>query len=408
MKSEEKKPLELYIHIPFCVKKCGYCDFLSFPAEERVQFKYMTALMKELTYYADLMQEYEVVTIFFGGGTPSILNEKWVLRLLDVIGESFSINPGAEVTMECNPGTMTKEKLLAYRENGINRLSIGLQSTDNEELARLGRIHTYEDFLEIYDLARQTGFGNINVDLMSAIPRQTMEQFARSLLRVIRLDPEHISVYSLILEEGTPFWRKYRFDLKLQEAGLPTNELPSEDEVCRMMKVTQQLLERHGYRRYEISNYSRPGFECRHNIGYWERAEYLGIGLGAASLIGSIRYRNEEDLTSYIKGTSSIGPMVFQDSGTGQRTMGLNLHGQAQTLTKEEQMEEFMYLGLRKIAGISRHDFFRAFDRPIEAIYQRSIDRLEKEGLLECRQGRIRLTERGLDLSNYALAEFLL
>lgn len=408
MKSDAKKTLELYIHIPFCVKKCDYCDFLSFPADEATQWKYTTALMKEISYYGDLMGDYEVSSIYFGGGTPSWLNEQWMLRILDVIGDCFQIDRNAEVSMECNPGTMTREKLQLYHQNGINRLSIGLQSTDDEELKLLGRIHTYDQFLQTYEMAREEGYGNLNVDLISGIPYQNLEKFARSLLRVIQLKPEHISAYSLIIEEGTPFYKKYKHDLYMQEAGMPTREIPSEEETYRIMKATQQLLSKHGYRRYEISNFARPGFECRHNLGYWDRVNYLGLGLGAASLIGNIRYTNTRDITTYIKGAAKICPQIFTDSSTGQKTMGINLHGEASTLTKKEEMEEYMFLGLRKTEGISRHGFFQTFDTPIEAVYQKTIDHLQAQGLLECRQGRVYLSDRGLDLSNYAMAEFLL
>lgn len=408
MKTDTKKPLELYIHIPFCVKKCDYCDFLSFPADEPTQWKYTSALMKEISYYGNLMEDYEVVTIYFGGGTPSWLNEQWMLRILDVIGDCFQIDRNAEVSMECNPGTMTREKLELYYQNGINRLSIGLQSTDDKELKLLGRIHTYDQFLQIYEMARDVGYRNINVDLISGIPYQNLEKFARSLLRVIQLKPEHISAYSLIIEEGTPFYKKYKHDLIMQEAGMPTREIPSEEETYKIMKATQQLLAKHGYQRYEISNFARPGFACRHNLGYWNRSDYLGLGIGAASLIGNIRYTNTRDITAYIKGASKIYSQIFTDSGTGQQTMGINLHAEATTLTRQEEMEEFMFLGLRKTEGISRHDFFKAFDTPIEAVYQKVIEKLQAEGLVECRHGRVFLNDRGMDLSNYAMAEFLL
>lgn len=408
MKSKNKIPIELYLHIPFCIKKCDYCDFLSFSVNKSMQFKYITALMKEISYYADLMEDYEIISIYIGGGTPSIVEQEWMLRLLDVVGETFDIRPDAEVTMECNPGTMTGEKLQAYREAGVNRLSIGLQSTDDHELEILGRVHTYKEFLAGYHMARECGFKNINVDLISGIPHQNLESWARNLLRVIQLKPEHISAYSLIIEENTPFWRKYKYDLNLQQAGLPTREIPSEEEAYKMMKATEQLLDRHGYKRYEISNYCRPGYECRHNLGYWDRTQYLGLGLGAASLIGNIRYKNLTDLSSYIKGTSHIFPQVFTDEVRGQKTMGMNLHEEAITLTRKEQMEEFMFLGLRRIKGVSSHDFFHMFDIPIEAIFQRPIERLKKEGLLEQQYGIICLTNRGLDVSNYAMSEFLL
>ena len=396
------RELELYVHIPFCVKKCDYCDFLSFPAEENLQWKYVSALMKEVQYYGDVMQEYEVTTVYIGGGTPSCLDEAWMVRILDVIGDYFHVRRDAEVSIECNPGTVTGEKLQAYLANGINRLSIGLQSTHNDELRLLGRIHSFDQFLRTYEIARGAGFRNINVDLMSAIPEQTLEKYAESLLRVIRLKPEHISAYSLIIEEGTPFYDRYKFDRVMQEAGLETKHLPNEEVTYNMMKATQQLCEKYGYRRYEISNYARAGYECRHNIGYWDRAEYLGVGIGAASLIGNIRYSNTRDIQTYIENSKKIELQQFGE------TIGTNLHESAVTLTKQEEMEEFMYLGLRKVDGVARDEFLKHFHTPIQAVYRDVMRKLQNQGLLELQAGRVFLTDRGLDLSNYAMAQFLL
>lgn len=403
------KPLELYIHIPFCMKKCAYCDFLSFPAEEALQWRYTAALLKEIRHFGEKMKEYEVTTIFIGGGTPTWLDLEWMMRLLDVIGENFFIRRDAEVTIECNPGTVTKDKLTAYRQSGINRLSIGLQSTDNGELKLLGRVHTYEQFLKTYEMARTVGFRNINVDLMSGIPYQDLEKFAKSLLRVIRLKPEHISVYSLMIEKGTPFYSKYKYDLVMQEAGMQTKALPSEDEVYRILKATQQILKNHGYEQYEVSNFARPGKECKHNLGYWERKEYLGMGLGASSLINNVRFSNLTDVHSYINEAENIKEKKFAESegDKEQITVGINLHETAHTLSRKEQMEEYMYLGLRKIEGISRQDFQEAFRTPINAVYTEAMEKLRNEGLMELKAGMVRLTDRGQDLSNYALAHFL-
>lgn len=403
-----KKELELYIHIPFCVKKCDYCDFLSFPASEATQEEYTNALLQEIRYYGTQMTDYEVVTIYFGGGTPSWLATEWMLEILDVIGDCFAIRRDAEVTMECNPGTVTYDKLKEYYRNGINRLSIGLQSTENSELELLGRIHTYEQFLKTYEMARNAGFANINIDLMSGIPHQNLELFAKSLLRVIRLQPEHISVYSLIIEEGTPFYSRYKFDVVMQQAGLKTEHLPSEDEVFRIMKATQQLLEKHGYKRYEISNYAKTGYESRHNIGYWERAEYLGMGLGAASLVDETRFTNTKDIHTYMKNAAEIKEQMFINEEDRSRSVfGCNLHMEANKLTRHEAMEEYMFLGLRKIDGISREEFQRQFGTPIDGVYGQVIHKLRQEGLLEQRGGRVYLTDRGLDVSNYAMAQFL-
>ena len=292
----DKNNLELYIHMPFCVKKCEYCDFLSFPADTNTQIKYVHALLNEIRFYGEKMRGFRVSTIYIGGGTPSWLEPELVTAVMDQIYKSFQVYEDAEISIECNPGTVTAAKLQAYRRAGINRLSIGLQSTNNTELKTLGRIHTYEQFLKTYELARNEGFTNINVDLMSGLPRQSAESFADTLQRVIRLKPEHISAYSLIIEKGTPFYEKYKFDMVRQEAGMKTEELPTEDDTYKMLKLTQRVLAKAGYERYEISNYAKPGYACRHNVGYWTRENYLGLGLGAASLIDNVRYSNTREL----------------------------------------------------------------------------------------------------------------
>ena len=288
--------LELYIHTPFCVKKCAYCDFLSFPADTNTQIQYVHALLNEIRFYGERMGDYQVSTIYIGGGTPSWLEPELLVAIMDQVYKSFRVREDAEVSIECNPGTVTTAKLEAYRRAGINRLSIGLQSANNEELKMLGRIHTYEQFLKTYELARNAGYTNINVDLMSGLPHQSAESFADTLQKVIRLKPEHISAYSLIIEKGTPFYEKYKFDMVRQEAGMKTELLPTEDDVYKMLKLTQLVLAKAGYDRYEISNYAKPGYECRHNIGYWTRENYLGLGLGAASLVDNVRYSNKREL----------------------------------------------------------------------------------------------------------------
>ena len=302
----EKKELELYIHIPFCVKKCDYCDFLSFPADNRTQRRYVDALQKEITCYGALYPDRKITTIFIGGGTPSWLDEEEIVRILHTVREAFEVECGAEITIECNPGTATAHKLVRYREAGINRISIGLQSAHNEELALLGRIHTWEQFLKTYDLARKAGFSNINVDLMSALPGQTLETFSDTLKKVLALKPEHLSAYSLIIEEGTPFYERYREDEKHREAGEPTELLPDEEQEYAVTKLTQRVLKEAGYHWYEVSNFAKPGYECRHNIGYWKRADYLGVGLGAASLIDNVRYANVREVLEYCKSCESL------------------------------------------------------------------------------------------------------
>ncbi len=379
-----KKELELYLHIPFCVSKCRYCDFLSAPSGEEQRQIYVERLCRRIRYWSDVVHNYgyEIVSIFVGGGTPSILTGEQITQIFEAVRESFPIQEDAEITLEMNPGTDVKDKLPVYRKLGINRLSMGLQSADNEELKRLGRIHTYEDFRQVYQWAREAGFTNINVDLMSAIPGQTLESYEETLRKITCLEPEHISAYSLIIEEGTPFYERYG-------EGRHTEELSDEDTERQMYVRTREILEDYGYHRYEISNYAKDGYECRHNLGYWDRKEYLGLGAGASSLMDHIRWKEPEH----------IGPstgLVLEEREDFTR------------LRRKDEMEEFMFLGLRKINGVSEQDFYKSFRVSMDEIYQDKIEELIKEGLL-VREGEwIRLTDRGIDLSNYAMSQFLL
>lgn len=395
----EKKELELYIHIPFCVKKCDYCDFLSFPADNRTQRRYVDAVQKEIIYYGALYPDRKITTIFIGGGTPSWLDEEEIVRILHTVREAFAVEHDAEITIECNPGTATAHKLVRYREAGINRISIGLQSAHNEELALLGRIHTWEQFLKTYDLARKAGFSNINVDLMSALPGQTLETFSDTLKKVLALKPEHLSAYSLMIEEGTPFYERYREDEKHREAGEPTELLPDEEQEYAVTKLTQRVLMEAGYHWYEVSNFAKPGYECRHNIGYWKRADYLGIGIGAASLIDNVRYANVRDLEEYCKECESLWEEL---------NIRKTLCSSTEPVTREEQMEEFMFLGLRMTEGVFRAEFEQYFGITIEAVYGDVLRQLQKEGLLMKQEGRICLTERGMDVNNYVVEQFML
>ena len=411
----DKNNLELYIHMPFCVKKCEYCDFLSFPADTNTQIKYVHALLNEIRFYGEKMSGFRVSTIYIGGGTPSWLEPELVTAVMDQIYKSFQVYEDAEISIECNPGTVTAAKLQAYRRAGINRLSIGLQSTNNTELKTLGRIHTYEQFLKTYELARNEGFTNINVDLMSGLPHQSAESFADTLQRVIRLKPEHISAYSLIIEKGTPFYEKYKFDMVRQEAGMKTEELPTEDDTYKMLKLTQRVLAKAGYERYEISNYAKPGYACRHNVGYWTRENYLGLGLGAASLIDNVRYSNTRELYEYIeicRELTFLPPEVFAPEegmdAPERGWFGSNLHTEAAVVNRKAQMEEFMFLGLRMTEGISRNEFETNFGMPIEAAYVQVLPDLQAQKLIEKREGRVYLTDRGMDVANYVMAQFLL
>mgnify|MGYP004515315539 FL=1 len=382
------KSLELYVHIPFCVRKCEYCDFLSAPAGADTQQEYVRNLLLEIEQKGVLCTDYEVTTIFFGGGTPSILKAGWIADILDAIHRNFKVRKDAEITIECNPGTLTFEKLSIYKSAGINRISVGLQSASDAELRELGRIHTYEDFLRSYDLIRKKGFSNVNIDLMAALPGQTLKSYEQTLRRVLALKPEHISAYSLIIEEGTPFYEKYEADELLREKGEKPQMLPSEETERLMYERTKELLLAHGYERYEISNYARRGYACRHNIGYWRRENYLGFGLGSASLLENERFHNTTDLTDYLGGDY--------------------LAYEQEKLDKKSQMEEFMFLGLRMTEGISTECFRQTFGLTVELVYGPVLEQQIADRLLRKEDGRIFLSERGLDVSNYVMAQFLL
>lgn len=379
-----KKELELYVHIPFCISKCDYCDFLSSPQNEMVQKGYVEKLIEEIQVQSAGYEQYQVETIFIGGGTPSILKTEWIELLLEVLFHHFDIGKQAEITIEANPGTVTLEKLNTYRKMGINRLSLGLQSADNQELKVLGRIHTYESFLKSYEYARAAGFTNINVDLMSALPKQTPSSWKNTLKKVLMLKPDHISAYSLIIEEGTPFYQ-----------NSDNLQLPDEESEREMYYLTKSYLQAHGYERYEISNYAKPGLECRHNIGYWTGIEYLGLGLGASSYITGCRFHNEQNLNRY------LARKVDDPDYTNQ------LCQEVEVLSLQARMEEFMFLGLRLMKGISEIEFAGRFGHSIWDIYGEAINHLLKEELLEERETNIRLTDRGIDISNYVMARFL-
>lgn len=405
--------MELYVHIPFCEKKCAYCDFLSAPANEGTQRRYVGALLREIRFYGEQFERPKLTSVYIGGGTPSILKKEYMELLLKQIQISFAVVYGAEVTVECNPGTVNREKLTSYQKSGINRLSIGLQSVYDYELQLLGRIHNFRDFLHTYEMARQTGFQNINVDLMSALPHQTVEKFTAGLERVARLKPEHISVYSLMIEEGTPFYESYAADAQRRAAGGIPMQLPSEETELEIGRQTAEVLDSFGYEHYEVSNYARPGYSSRHNIGYWRREPYLGVGLGAASLLrhSDVRYSNTTDLEKYIRTCENIKLLQKEVSLTMRKKQVLpytNLHAVAEYVSRRAQIEEFMFLGLRMTEGVTRRAFKEQFDVEIEAVYPEVLHTLSEQGLLEMRTGIIKLTERGMELSNYVLANFLL
>lgn len=404
---EEKKPLALYIHIPFCVRKCAYCDFLSGPASEGRVESYVNLLCEEIEREAVCYPGYRGRTVFFGGGTPTVLKTEQLVKILCKLKKCFFASADmeqAEITLECNPGTVRGEDLKKLRGAGFNRLSIGLQSAWEEELKKLGRIHTWEDFLRTYHMAREAGFRNINVDLMAALPGQRVSSYVNSLQKVAALRPEHISAYSLMIEEGTPFYERYgEADAQRRKYGEDKEHLlPSEEEERRMYEQTGEILGQCGYHRYEISNYSLPGCECRHNLTYWKRGDYLGLGLGAASLMENCRFTKTKDPGEYERQL---------DRGEGKKSglpEGGDLHRDLQQLSVREQMEEFMFLGLRLTEGISRREFENYFHVRIDSVYGEILKKLGEQGLIEESGDRLWLTEWGVAVSNAVLAEFLL
>lgn len=377
-----RKDLGLYLHVPFCMKKCKYCDFLSWAGSEEEQETYVQGLLKEIESYREFAKGYKVSTVFLGGGTPSILSGEQIERILGAVSDVFMMDKHAEITLETNPGTVTEEKLRSYKKAGINRLSIGLQSVKNENLKLLGRIHTYEEFLQSYELARQEGFKNISVDLISSLPGQTLEFWKEELQEIVRLNPEHVSVYQLILEEGTPFYETY--------ADHP--ELLPDEEVSREIYLsTGRILSEAGYEQYEISNYAKPGQESRHNLKYWDRADYLGLGLGAASMVRNIRMTNTRDLKTYL----------------GHCSQPKTMREDVQFLEEPRQMEEFMFLGLRKTRGVSRKEFHRVFGRDMDMVYEKTLAKCLENGMLKEHKDRVFLSEEGVLVSNLVLSEFL-
>lgn len=396
---QNKEELSLYIHIPFCVRKCGYCDFLSAPADEKARDRYVQALLMEIERYRGTeTADRKIKTLYIGGGTPSTLSVKQLECIMQKIKCTFNFCDDIEASMEMNPGTASKEKCRALYQMGINRLSIGLQSTNDKELNTLGRIHSYEDFINTYTWCREAGFQNINVDLMAALPYQTVESYTTGLRKIIRLAPEHISAYSLILEEGTPFYQKYN------SGCYP---LPDEEQERLMYRETEQILAQAGYERYEISNYAKKRYACRHNLVYWQGGDYLGLGLGSSSYMDGVRFHNTTDFDTYV------------NQGTYVEDR--------EVLFVQAKMEEFMFLGLRVMAGVSGTEFEKRFGKTMEDVYGNVLRKHEEEGLLQIERKedrkeaaaaepakgktnieKVMLTTKGVDVSNYVFADFLL
>lgn len=379
--------MELYIHIPFCIRKCAYCDFLSAPADQETIARYMDALKKQLVRQAASFQDRKIDTVFIGGGTPTVLLTEQLAELLETVQINYALAKDIEITVEANPGTITAGKVRALAGGGVNRVSLGLQSASETELRLLGRIHTYDDFLRSYGLLREGGIRNLNVDLMSALPGQTIASYERTLRRVLSLHPEHISAYSLIIEEGTPFYEQYREDDRLRDAGEEPRLLPSEESERAMYELTGALLSEYGYERYEISNYAKAGFACRHNIGYWTGEEYLGLGLGASSYIEETRFCNTSDLREYLE--EDFSPRDVQK------------------LSKTDRMAELFYLGLRMTEGVAKAEFVRRFGLSAVSVYGDVLKDLVERKLLEDTGTHYRLTPFGRDVSNQVLYRFL-
>lgn len=384
----KKQELGIYIHIPFCAKKCYYCDFVSYPNMKEKQKEYVEALKKEIKSYD--LQNYNITTIYIGGGTPSYIESKYIVEVLEYIKSKLNANEtkfeNMEITIEVNPGTVTKEKLLDYKKVGINRLSIGLQSTNDRLLKQIGRIHKYQDFLQTYNLARNVGFTNINIDLMLGLPNQSIKDLKESIEKVISLQPEHVSIYSLIVEEGTKLYKQ----IETGELQLPEEELER-----KMYWYTKSKLELAGYKHYEISNYAKPKRESKHNSNCWEQKQYIGIGASAHSYLNNIRYCNVSNLKEYISNMENVEADFEEKYIVNERQ---NL---------EDRKNEFMLLGLRKIDGVSIAMFKEKYvENPIFK-YRDSLEKLVNEGLVLIDGDMIKLTNKGLDLANIVWEEFI-
>lgn len=373
------KKISLYIHIPFCDQKCHYCDFPSFAGKGDLKDKYIEALKREIKLTP---KNFLIDTIFIGGGTPSSLSEMQLENLLKEI-RTFLFAGNIEYTVECNPGSITREKLEIMKKYGVNRLSMGLQAIQNNLLKDIGRIHSYEVFKENFELARSVGFKNINVDLMFALPNQKVSEWKESLESIIALEPEHISAYSLIIEEGTRFYSLYEKD-RLR--------LPNEDDEREMYHMAKSTLKDSGYKQYEISNYAKEGFECRHNIIYWRMQNWIGLGSAASSHVDGERFTNCIEVEKYIQA---------MENGSSAR--------EESHINKEyENIEEFMFMGLRMIEGISIREFERRFDKSVEEVYGSKIDKFVRLGLLKKDDKRIYLTDKGIEYSNNVMSEMIL
>lgn len=396
-----KKYVSLYVHIPFCAVKCKYCDFLSFDGESYgTMLRYVDSLCQEIKLYKPIADEYIVRSVFIGGGTPSLLDESLIVNIMAFIKKTFTLERDAEVTIEANPGTLRHQKLNGYKTAGVNRISIGLQSADDNMLKRLGRLHNYDQFVASFKAARRAGFNNINVDVMSGLPGQSIHSYVDTLTKVIDYKPEHISAYSLTIEEGTPF----AGDQSILES------LPPDMIERRMYEITKKLLDSNGYDRYEISNYAKPGYECKHNMVYWTGGEYIGLGLGASSYFQGKRFNNMRDIFKYIQMMEETSDKFVETDNleTLYNDTTRKLRENVTPMYIDSRMEEFMFLGLRMMCGISREDFQERFNKDVYEVYAPVINKYVDQGYMATVGDRILLTDMGIDVSNVILADFLL
>jgi len=381
------KEIGIYVHIPFCIRKCKYCDFVSYENKEIKPNEYIEALKKsidDVQKYINLEENIAINTIYFGGGTPSSVNSKLIVNILNTIKDKFNVLPNPEITIEINPGTVNLEKLEDYKKSGFNRISIGLQSANNEILKTIGRIHTYSEFENTYKLAKKIGFNNINVDLMLALPNQSLEDLVASLKKVIDLKPNHISLYSLILEENT------ELEKEIKSGKL---ELPKEEIERIMYHKTKKILEKNGYEHYEISNFAKKGFESKHNLNCWNQKEYLGFGLASSSYYNKKRFTNITNLEKYIK---NIKEEKYSEN------IEIN-----EIQKREDTLKEYMMLGFRKIKGISISEFENKFQINPLFYFRFEISKLVDEGLIKVDLDNIKLTTKGLDFANIVFEEFI-
>lgn len=380
------KELGIYIHIPFCKQKCYYCDFVSYANKEEKIQEYIKCLQEEIGIESEKYknEEYEITTIYIGGGTPSFIDDSYIERIINTIKQNYKLYENPEITIEVNPGTTNEKKIKKYKDIGINRISIGLQTTKDNLLKQIGRIHTYEEFLNCYKIVKKIGIDNINVDLMLGLPNQTLEDLKESLIEVINLKPNHISLYSLILEENTILEKMVSQNM---------TKLPEEDLEREMYWTTKNILEENGYIHYEISNFSKKGYESKHNLNCWGQKEYLGFGVAAHSYIKNKRYCNTNNIEDYIKNI--------------QNGKILNNRTICEIQNKIEEQKEYMLLGLRKIQGIDIQEFKNKFiDNPIY-IFHKELEKLIKEELVEIDLNQIKLTSKGLDFANLVWEEFV-